>query len=97
MFEEEISKKNKDIILYLPFYVHNNINVNNPKTTISALVKLKSFNPNSLLEINYFIAKTSKEYDKENKVGTKSLKYCEQNYKENRYFKFEILKQLNSE
>lgn len=97
LFEEEISKKNKDIILYLPFYVHNNINVNNPRTTISALLELKSFNPKSLLEINYFIAKTSKEYDIENKAGVKSLKYCEQNYKENRYFKFENLKQLKSE
>jgi predicted alpha/beta superfamily hydrolase len=75
LYVEEIDKKNIDIMLYLPFYVHNNILVHNPKTTIAALLKLKSFNPNSLLEINYFIAKTSKEHTINKKIGQLSFAY----------------------
>ena len=44
--------------------------------------------------MDYFIAKTALENSIEKRKGKKYIKYCEQNYKENEYFKIEDLHKL---
>jgi predicted alpha/beta superfamily hydrolase len=66
-----------------------------PKGAIEFLEKSKKRMPEYNLEFDYFIAKTSIENSVEVKKGKNSLKNCNLNYKENRYFKKKELEKLN--
>jgi predicted alpha/beta superfamily hydrolase len=68
--------------------------LNNPKQAIAFLEKCKLVFPQYELSFNYFIAKTALENSIEKRKGKKYIKYCEQNYKENEYFKIEDLHKL---
>jgi predicted alpha/beta superfamily hydrolase len=65
-----------------------------PKGAIEFLEKCKIILPQYKLSFNYFIAKTSLENNIKKRIGKKYLKYCEQNYSENKYFKMEDLYKL---
>ncbi len=68
--------------------------LNNPKGAIEFLEKCKLVLPKYKLSFNYFIAKTALENNVRKKTGKKYLKYCEQNYTENKYFKIEDIYKL---
>lgn len=68
--------------------------LNQPKEAIKFLEKCKVHFPEFTLSFNYFIAKTSLENNVEKWKGKNYLKYCEENYTENRYFKKEDLIKL---
>ncbi len=68
--------------------------LNNPIGAIEFLEKCIKRLPQYNLSFSYFIAKIALENNVKNKTGSKYLKYCEQNYSENRYFKREDLVKL---
>lgn len=68
----------------------------NPKGAIAFLEKCKKRLPEYTLEFNYFIAKISFENNVQKRKGKRSLKYCKNNYKENRYFKKEDLNKFKT-
>lgn len=71
--------------------------LNDPKGALEFLEKCKNILPQYALEFNYFIAKVALENKIKDRLGKKSLKYCEQNYKENKYFNKEDLDELRGE
>tara|TARA_R110002051_G_scaffold325195_1_gene426251 strand:- start:1313 stop:2620 length:1308 start_codon:yes stop_codon:yes gene_type:complete len=70
------------------------LQLNNPKGAIEFLEKCKNRLPEHKLSFNYFIAKTALENKVRTRIGKKYLKYCEENFIENRYFKKEDLIKL---
>lgn len=67
-----------------------------PKGAIAFLEKCKIKLPEHKLSFNYFISKVAIENKIENRLAAKNLRYCEQNYVENRYFNKEDLKALKN-
>ncbi|TCP22412.1 hypothetical protein EV195_11261 [Tenacibaculum skagerrakense] len=70
------------------------LHLNNPNGAIKFLEKCKKRLPEHKLSFNYFIAKTALENKVKKRIGKKYLKYCEENYTENRYFKMKDLIKL---
>lgn len=72
------------------------LHLNDPIGAIEFLEKSKKRLPEYKLSFNYFIAKTSLENNVKKRIGKKYLKYCEQNYTKNRYFKKGDLNELKT-
>lgn len=70
--------------------------LNNPKGAITFLEASKKAFPQYTLEFNYFIAKVALENNIQKSKAKKKIKYCEQNYYDNKYFDKEDLDQLKT-
>ena len=66
-----------------------------PENAIVFLQKAIKKMPEYQLEFSYFIAKTALENNINKKLGKSNLKYCQLNFKENKYFKLEDLDKLS--
>jgi len=68
----------------------------NPKGALEFLQKCKKVLPEYTLEFNYFIAKVALENRVQKSIGKRSLEYCKDNFKENKYFTKEDLDKLEA-
>ncbi len=80
-FENRILKAN--LQLYYEFFTNDLKDLNK---TITFFEEGKKRFEGSQLEFSYFIAKASIENNFRREMGTSNLKYCIENYRENRYF-----------
>lgn len=86
-FDIAIAEKDQDIYKFLPSMVYNEVQVlKKPKNAIIKLENILKYSPKDALEVNYFIAKTCIENNFDLSKGRKSLRYCTNNFNENRYF-----------
>jgi len=88
-FENRVLKANLDF--YYDFYIND---LKDVKKGITFFEKGKKEFIDNQLEFSYFIAKASIENHTEKKLGKINLKYCQKNYKQNRYFREIDLKKL---
>lgn len=78
---------------YKDFFVNK---LKQPKEFIDFVEKAKKKWPEYTLEFNYLILKTVVDEKMEFSKKKKYAKYCQQNFKENRYFTLEDLKKMNT-
>lgn len=91
-FENRVLKANLDF--YYDFYIND---LKDVEKAITFFKKGKKEFIDNQLEFSYFIAKASIENHTGKKLGKTNLKYCQKNYKQNRYFREIDLKKLKEE
>lgn len=90
-FENRVLKANLE--LYYDFFIND---IKDVRKSISFFEEGRVKFEDSKLTFSYFIAKTSIDNNFRKTTGTSNLKYCLQNYKQNKYFtEFDLKKLLN--
>lgn len=77
---------------YFDFYINK---LNEPSEFINFVEQAKQKWPEYILEFNYIILKVLVEKKIKSSKKNRYYKHCEQNFKENRYFRMEDLQKLN--